>query len=207
MVNVMVSLIGDQPAPNLFLIQDKAFEHIDRHIFITTAQMEALNRVTHLVQAIGLAEEQYQKIVVQADNLGDLTIKLEALELDLHATVYHVNITSGTKVMSIGAYAYFSQPRFDAKIYYIPVRQDYYWQIYPIEERQELPLQPVTTINTYLSSYGLKELPAQFTPIMRSFEYLAQLLGHYMDDAQLVGFKDKAYRIRTLYNQKTKKAD
>jgi hypothetical protein len=205
MVNVMVSLIGDQPAPNLFLMQDEAFEHIDRYLFITTAKMEKLKRVAHLVQAIGLEEQQYQKIEVQADNLNDLTAQLDSLELDVESSVYAVNITSGTKVMSIGTYAYFSQPQFNASIYYIPVRQDYYWQVYPLESRQELPFRPTTSIGAYLSSYGLRALSVEKPPLQLPSAYARQLFELYTDKGQVDAFRHKTYIIRKALNATQRK--
>ena len=63
MEHVLVSIIGDQTAPNLFLIQDEAFQHITRYLFITTQQMEEQQKVDHLIVALRLNRNQYQKIV------------------------------------------------------------------------------------------------------------------------------------------------
>ncbi|MCB0624339.1 MAG: hypothetical protein KDC43_10605, partial [Saprospiraceae bacterium] len=57
MAKVLVSLIGDQTAPNIFVIRDERFRDVDRHLFISTEQMQRKGRVAQIRQALDLPEE------------------------------------------------------------------------------------------------------------------------------------------------------
>lgn len=179
MATVLVHLIGGQMAPNLFLLQEESFQQVDRHLFITTALMEQKNKVQHLMLAANITEGICQKVLVQEDNLEDIKVKLDALGLS-REDEYWVNITGGTKIMSISAYAYFSQPRFRVQMYYVPVGQAFYWQMHPLDQIRKMRFETSPKIMAYMTCYGLRNVTERPWPgFHEPFEETQRILGIY----------------------------
>lgn len=150
MSTVLISLISDQTTPNLLLI--KEFPHVNRHLFVTTPEMERKNQSENLRQAAGLAEEQVEKIHVEADSLDDVEHKLEKVRFgdDDH---FLVNLTGGTKLMSIGVYNYFRN--LSSEMFYIDIRKHTYRKVFPVVKHKENPLKYELGLKEYLTGYGL----------------------------------------------------
>lgn len=149
MSTILISLVSDQTTPNLLLI--KEFQ-VDKHIFVTTAEMDAKNKAEHLRQAAGLATEVVEKILVEADSLMDVEHKLEKVRFrdDDHVLV---NLTGGTKLMSIGVYNFFRN--MSSEMFYIDIRKHSYRKVFPVVKRKEYPLKVVLGLKEYLTGYGL----------------------------------------------------
>lgn len=206
MANVLVNLIGDQMAPNVMLVQDRAFEHIDRYLFISTPEMEHKKRVIHLVKALGLRTTQYHKIVVKADDLQDIREQLEQLEVEKGADDYFVNLTGGTKMMSLGVFAFFSQARVKVRMYYIPVGQQVFWQIFPSAEYKMMPLTANIGLATYLTSYGVwwqnypvrEKLTFPIAYTERVFDWFLNKKARYTEKKERFGWF--VHQLRQQYN-------
>ena len=154
MAKVLVSLIGDQTAPNIFVIRDERFRDVDRHLFISTEQMQRKGRVAQIRQALDLPEERVRVAIVPADELGGILGALDALRLD-PADDYHLNLTSGTKIMSVGLYAFFTKKPFRSTIFYVPMGRRRYREIYPLADGPEYELTHQINLQEYLGSYGI----------------------------------------------------
>ena len=161
MANILISLIGEQTAPNAFLILDPTFEKIDRHLFITTEQMEKKKRVAYLVQACRIAETDYEKLIVPADDLQGIFDCLHTLSWDTQTNEYFVHVSGGTKIMSIALTLFFKDERFKSNIFYLPVRKSKCWQIHPVAEHREFELKSGRDLETYLMGYGINMSPEQ----------------------------------------------
>lgn len=207
MANTLLSLIGEQNAPNVILIRDKAFAGMDRYVFITTVEMEQKRRLDHLLMALNLPTNRYQKIVVRADDLLDVREKLETLYTDNPHDQYYINLTGGTKMMSIGVFAFFSQAQIKAKIFYIPVGQQVFWQIHPSTEYKMRLLKASIDLSTYLTCYGvdLSETDLQAGSTF-SEGYTAELFRLFLDkkrqyteDQQTFGWY--IYNLRGKHNK------
>lgn len=150
MSTLLISLISDQTTPNLLLI--KEFPQVDRHLFVTTPEMERKNQSEHLRQATGLAAEQIEKIQVEADSLDDVQQKLEKVKFadDDH---FLVNLTGGTKLMSIGVYNFFRN--LSSEMFYIDIRKHTFRKVFPVVKRKENPLKYELSLKEYLTGYGL----------------------------------------------------
>ena len=145
MATILISLISEQTTPNLLLI--KEFQHVDKHVFITTPEMEEKNKSEHLRQAAGLADKAVEKVQVEADSLIDVEHKLEKLKF-ADADHFLVNITGGTKLMSIGVYNFFRN--LSSEMFYIDIRKHTFRKVFPVV-KQKSPL----SLAEYLTSYGL----------------------------------------------------
>ena len=151
MAQVLISLISDQTIPNVLFI--KEYENkIDRYIFVTTKRMEQQGKLSWILNATGIQEEQYQKAVVVEDELISIDEELNRLELN-REDEYILNLTGGTKIMSIGVYNYFL-PR-NSEIFYIPIGKNISRKIFPPVREREFAIAYRTDLMTYLTSYGI----------------------------------------------------
>jgi hypothetical protein len=133
---------------------------MDRYIFIYTNEM--LLQLKNIIAAAGI-EAQTVKILVDAVSLADIKTKLVQYGFN-EQDEYIVNVTGGTKIMSLGVYQYFSQfPK--AGIYYLPEKDNtVYQEIYP-NIGTEKKLNYRTDVIEYLTGYGIEILnPKEITP-------------------------------------------
>jgi len=112
--------------------------------------MESRDKSKDLQTAAGLDEASIIKVKVKADSLVDVNQKLSKLNLskDDH---YLVNITGGTKLMSIGVHAFFSQ--FDSEMFYINISKHTYRCVFPVVKEKKLKYK--LGLVEYLTGYGL----------------------------------------------------
>lgn len=184
MANLLISLVGDQTVPNTFLIRDPAFGMIGQYIFVTTPLMEERRRLEHTLASTGIPAGSFRKISVEADNLSDIKRKLDSLQLPEKGNHYYVNLTSGTKVMSIALYHYFTQPAYApcCSIFYVPIGRNAYLQVYPEGQRREAAISYRITLEEYLAGYGIKmETWKGAGHLHRPPEYTASVLPHFLE--------------------------
>lgn len=197
----MVSIVGDQPAPNLFLIKDSNFSEVDSYLFITTALMEERNKYDQLIKAVNISKDRIQKITIEPHDLITLYRKLTALQLEQDNVRYLVNISSGSKIMSVGVYAFFTQVGFDSKIYYLSIAEKGYWQIYPLGEYQSFDFQSEVSLEEYWTSYEVHfEENVSNTKLCRASKYTADYLQQYLKRDHLYTIKKEkmSYFLRQI---------
>lgn len=192
---VLVSLVSDQTIPNVLLA--KELKDIDFYIFVSTEKMEEYERANHTIEALELNENQYFKIIVQEDSLIDIEAKLkkECSEKD----EYIVNLTAGTKLMSIGLFNYFRE--LNSTIYYIPGGKNIYRQIYPEIDNKEKTLKYRTSLKEYLASYGIsihKKSFKQKNDLLKSVKYTNQFMKMYISNEIDFTFLDELRKIRKI---------
>ena len=162
MAKILISLIGDQTAPNIFMMRDERFRSIDRHVFITTEKMEALGRLAHLLDATDLQQANYQKLLVSADDFTDILDKMAELNLSPDDE-YFLNLTSGTKIMSLALFHFFTEGNYRVRIFYLPFQKNEYRQFFPLHDREIVELSHRINLEDYLTVYGIAwepDLPA-----------------------------------------------
>ncbi len=151
----LVSLISEHLLPNFLLA--KEFEgKYDRHIFLTTMRMGENSMTSRFCNALKIKKSNVKIIVVSEDDLPDAMRKLKSESFHSNDK-FLVNITGGTKVMSIAAYTYFSD--FNANFFYIPVCVD---KIETLKTGENLPLTYRINVEEYL--YGLKFEHSTYLP-------------------------------------------
>jgi hypothetical protein len=194
MAKILISLVGDQTAPNLFIIRDERFRDIDRYIFVTTVEMEERRRLDHLLAAAGIPPERYVRALVTADDMQAIFREMDALRLD-PADEYFLNLTSGTKIMSVGLFAYFTQGHFNVRIFYVPVRKNAYRQIYPETGAEERALSYRIGLEEYLTSYGIRIEPEGAESRLRiPPAFTLQVFGHFLDEDRLFTNRQQPFR-------------
>jgi hypothetical protein len=150
MAKILVSLISDQTIQNVVFI--KHFSGIDRHVFITTAEMERPEkcRSKWIENAAGITAERISVIEDDIDNIEqELQQKINiAPEDDVI-----INLTGGTKIMAIGVYNFFQN--LTNQIYYIPIGKNYFRCLVGSEKGKDTVIEYRVCVEEYLKSYGI----------------------------------------------------
>ncbi len=186
MAKILVSLISDQTIPNVLLIRDLA--DMERHIFITTHKMEQQKKSDWIMDAAEIPSDKCLKVEVVEDSLADIEDKLKEIDFD-DDDEFFVNLTGGTKIMSIGVYNFFRQRR--SEIYYIPIGKNVYRKIFPEVKNREMLIHHRVGIAEYLKSYGItvvkkKNLNSLVKPIDYTKYFFNEFLNASPDDLSLV---------------------
>ena len=156
MKTVLVTIISGQVIPNLLLINELKSRYTDL-LFITTPEMEGNGdpskcRSRWLERAANLEENSVGRIVVKEDNWLNIDENLKSISFN-DQTRYIVNLTGGTKVMTLAVFNYFS--RQGNVIYYIPFPKNEYRELYPDRSGKPVPIKFSCTLNQYLLGHGV----------------------------------------------------
>lgn len=146
MSKVIVSLISDQTIPNILFLKEMKG---DKYILVSTTQMEkALNAILSIAE---IDEEKIEILEVKAWDLNDIAERFSTKITDNEAH-YVINITGGTKIMSLGTYQFFSTLNSD--FYYLPIGKNAYQKINP-SPREIQKFTYKLKVLDYLKCYGL----------------------------------------------------
>ncbi len=146
---VLVSLVSAQTIPNIEFINEFKNE-IDSYLFISTEFMESskMNRTNCILEGADIIKSEYQIIIVKEDSVSDIEFKLANIN---NSDKYIVNLTGGTKMMSIATYNFFSKE--NAEIYYKPIRTN---QIISVKDDSVFKeINNRIGVIDYLKSYGI----------------------------------------------------
>jgi hypothetical protein len=162
MAKVLVSIISEHLIPNYHLHLHLADE-IQKHILITTSKMNDdgytlyfKNLVKNNTEVEELILDDFRDFEKINENLNNINPEYE----------YIVNITGGTKVISLSVFNYFRQ--LNSSIYYVAIGTNSCQKIYPVQE-------PVTKFShqlsliDYLKLYGFSVEKSNFlmkTPVV-----------------------------------------
>jgi len=175
MKTVLVSVISGQTIPN-FLLMKELKGQFDSQIFITTYDMEgrdnpADSKSIWIEKAAGIEPGSTRRIVVIEDSWQDISAKLHKLDVEPENR-YIVNLTGGTKIMTLAVFEYFAQP--GNTIYYIPFPKNEYHGLYP-DRNISHKLKYRCNLKEYLMAHGLyfsqkDELITQSAETIQFFE-------------------------------------
>lgn len=184
-MNLIVTIIGGQTIPNVLFIKhienkirsrNEEFEHF----IVSTKEMEK-NEVSMWILNVCRIKKAHL-IEVEAYNLTDVEQKLEK-KISANYDKYYVNITGGTKIMSLAVSNFFSK-KDNARIYYIDGRKS--WLIHhPTKARYSADLSDNISLEEYIKSHGFEII--QGTPSGRSPEETKAFLDTFLNlsDEQL----------------------
>lgn len=148
MSKTIVSILSDHLLPNFLFIKEMEGQYSDL-LFVSTPQMEMQEKAMHLEVALGRKEGSVRRIVVANDNYKEILDALRAEPLS-GCVEYVVNITGGTKTMSLAVHEYFCQ--FNASFVYVPIGKNSY---YDFSTDQTHSLDYRVSLNEYFTLYGL----------------------------------------------------
>ncbi len=197
-LNIIVSILSDQPIPNVLFIKEMS-KPGDRNIFISTTEMEAKHKSDTMAATIGLRKNQFVVLLIDANN----PVIIQAV-LKKHpwpgGKKFIVNITGGTKMMSQMVYLFFSR-KSTASIYYWPTTNMHLQQLYPVIEERKIPSPIELDLRTYLLAFGYDYI-AQ-TQFSHSFAQAEQLF----EQSITAGSAGKVAQIKNASNEAYKERD
>ena len=115
--------------------------------------MEREGRSCWIEQAAGIELNTIPRIIVSENNWADVEYKLRHYDWP-HDAIFCVNLTGGTKIMSLPIYEFFASN--GNQIVYIPIGKNIIEEIYPQKQKQ---LKLITTRLTplqYLTAHGFR---------------------------------------------------
>ena len=178
MSHVHVCLVSDQTIPNILGI---FHFNPDKLLFITTQDMEKKEKVSSILKTLNRLgrryDERYAKINIQEDSILDCHRKIEKWIKGKEDADFIVNLTCGTKIMSIAAYEYFKD--YSSKMIYIPIPKNEFISPFPKKSPgRSTALDLRLNVVQYLTAYGLD----------------------IVNEAKLSGYHNEASRRRELSN-------
>lgn len=145
----LISIISEHLLPNYFLAKELEGQY-NLHIFITTARMENHKMSERFCKTLGIETNEVKIITVSEDSLPDVMHKLQSEQFN-DTDRFIVNLTGGTKIISIGAFTWFFKKTED--FYYVPIGVN---KIQKVKTGIEMPLNYRVNVAEYLSLYGLR---------------------------------------------------
>lgn len=155
MTHIHVCLVSEHTIPNILAIHHFKPEMI---LFITTDDMERRGKVLAILKTLSRLGLEYDKcsyrITVREDSILDCHRKIDEWIRGREDSEFTVNLTGGTKIMSIAAYEYFKD--YNSKMIYIAYPKNEF--IIPFPKR--IPGKPADidlrlSVIQYLTAYGL----------------------------------------------------
>lgn len=150
MAKVLVSLVSDQTIPNVEFINEHK-NQIEKYIFISTEFMEkpTKERTNCIIRGSNITGIEPLIITVKEDSISDIYKQLDAKINNNDDFV--INLTGGTKMMSLAVFLYFKD--ITDQIYYKPIRSDMILSVKNDKKYKSVKSQ--ITVFDYLSSYGV----------------------------------------------------
>lgn len=148
MGKILVSIISEHLIPNLHLCKHLEGQ-LAAHLLITTRKMMDGGQVRYYYEALG-NEMPIEQLEIHPDNYQMITEVLGAY-LSNHPGDYLVNLTGGTKMISIAAFEVFS--KINASMYYVAIGTNSCRRIYPTQGMTE-PFRHTLSLKEYLGLYG-----------------------------------------------------
>jgi hypothetical protein len=153
MKTVLVSLVSDHTIPNILTIHHFKPDDV---LFISTEKMEKQGKtlaILRTLERLGL-EYRADPVIVQEDSILDCHKRISERIEGREDAEFIVNLTGGTKIMSIAAYEFFKD--YGSKMVYIPIPRNEFITPFPKRSTSKaVPLEARLTVAQYLAAYGL----------------------------------------------------
>jgi len=144
----LVSLLSEQLLPN-YLVAKEMEGRYEQHVFITTRRMGNDGMTARLCNALKINKKDVRLVVVSEEDLPDARRKLNECGFSRDDR-YLVNLTGGTKIMSLAAFQHFF--KYEAQFYYLPVGVN---KIEDVRTGADLPINYRVNVAEYLTLQGL----------------------------------------------------
>lgn len=151
MAKILVSLISDQTIPNVEFIREMK-DAVDSYLFVSTNGMERNGNRQWILNTVNLHENKIlEPVIVDAFSFEDIEEKLMQAVND--EDTYFVNLTGGTKVMSLAVYEFFKTV--NSEMYYL-TGQGKKIKVHPGRKKVTSPLKSEISLSDYLTAHGFK---------------------------------------------------
>lgn len=171
MSRVLVSILSNHTLPNYLFIKEMD-GHYDELLFITSPEIERNGRDSQLEKALKLPPETVVFISVDNDEylkiLDTLSNQWEIREGDQ----YIVNLTGGTKIMSLATHDYFA--KHNASFYYVPIEKNSYNNL---DTGEWYTFSHSISLKDYFTLYGIQYTQGEglFKPAEYTFSLFNQV--------------------------------
>ncbi len=198
MAKILVSLVSEQTPPNIFLIRE--LDDIDFYLLMTTSQMEQKNKSGAIIAASDIPADKVNTLTVPEDSMTDIENALDLLDFQDNDH-FIVNLTGGTKIMSIAVYNYFRNR--ESEIYYLPIGKNEYHKIFPEVKNRIHPLHYRIPILDYMTACDVTvQNPEEKNTLVKDPEYTRRFFNFFCNSSSLDS-KDIS-SLREIMNQKRK---
>jgi hypothetical protein len=191
MRRILVTLVSSQTIPNVQFIKEKKVDH---HLFVVTPETKELEN--WIINACELDQKQVTSISVLPFSYKNIYGTLKNL-LDQNAN-YIVNLTGGTKIMSLAVNDLFRTV--PAELFYLTGKNNYI-QIYPEKSESEFLLQSSISLKDYLVACGfvVSQSPFPQFPLSTSEKIFTYFLSNFNKDTDANALKFlNSYRNKNI---------
>ncbi len=162
MKSILVSLVSEQTIPNVLFI--KHFNNFDCYFFVTTEKMEnpdSGNKRSFIIEATGIDKYKCKYVKVNPELKQDVIAQLENTDIKWDDyTKIVVNLTGGTKMMSLGAYEFFKN--YTNEIWYKPINK--FNQYHLCDNPTEIVnIEEELNVDDYLAACGILKSENRFS--------------------------------------------
>ncbi len=202
MKNLLVTLLSDQTIPNVQFIKEKQNEETF-FLFVSTSKMEEKGVGKWIQKVCNISVEKAITKIVDEFSLSDIENKLNELNYNDYGRVF-VNVTGGTKIMSIQVTDFFKAKK-NANIYYITGKDC--WHLFPKSIRYSAPLKDNIDLTEYVESYGFEMKEGSLSGI--SFDYTKRFFQEFLkfEDNEKIIIKLLREKWRNYKEKKKKKEE
>lgn len=210
MKTLLISLVSDQTVPNVQLINEFKNESTD-YQFITTKGMEDKG-CRKWIETAAKISCKGEPIVVNEFSYDDIQQRLLSFDFTGYEKLI-VNLTGGTKVMTLAAHEFFKEE--GADIYYVTGIDKKYIKVFPGKKKIEFKINYSLSVEEYLIAYGFNVKKSDIPPSNK--DVIEKIFSMYIDKSiynywetinQLRSFRSKGvksdamnHNISELINQ------
>lgn len=157
---VIISIISEQSVPNLVFIKN----NMDAIYFINIVTNKMEEAEDNLIKALNISSNneilnKFKKIKIEKDSENNIEKIIKAIDTLRNiyddATKIYVNITCGTKVLSIALYKYFDTEYKNKRDFLYLNIDDKTSTSYYVLNKQPYQMKQHITLKEYLTSYGI----------------------------------------------------
>jgi len=154
MKTCLVSMISEQTIPNILVISAIKPDHL---LFISTESMENKNKSGAILESLFVIGMDYrdktEKLIVPENSIPDFHEKvMEWMKNNRKEYEFIINLTGGTKLMSLAAYELFKS--YGAEMLYMPIPRNEYFPLHHPEQSTQILTR--LSVEAYLAAYGAK---------------------------------------------------
>lgn len=154
-MNILISVLSDYLQPNFLLIREFS-ERYDKLVFVTTNYTEEKSKALHLCNALGIkpCDVEMLSLGKEEDNYDGISEILRKRNFP-NSNHYILNLTGGTKIITLSVYDHFARGNYDSEFYYVPDRKSIIKSISPTREPDSI-IKYRMCLREYFCLLGLK---------------------------------------------------
>lgn len=196
MKTLLISLVSDQTVPNVQLINEFKNESAD-YQFITTKGMEDKG-CRKWIETAAKISCKGEPIVVNEFSYDDIQQRLLSFDFTGYEKLI-VNLTGGTKVMTLAAHEFFKEE--GADIYYVTGIDKKYIKVFPGKKKIEFKINYSLSVEEYLIAYGFNVKKSEVSQVNKDVTekifsmYIDKSINNYWETInQLRSFRSKGVK-------------